>query len=209
MKNFYLDLREHAGKIINYEKKEMVPLTKKEKKMHCRQKKCYICKKRFSTDNNNKKYHKVKNHCHYTGKYRGAAYDICNLRHKIPKEMPVVIHNDSTHDYHFIIKELANEFEGEFECLGKNTEKYITFSVPIKKEITKIDKDDKDKIMKISYKIKFIGSFRFMSSSLSCLVNNLSEDLYSDKCTDCKSCLDYMTAKDEQLISRCFERKRL
>ena len=41
--------------------------------------------KKFSTDKDNKKYFKVKDHCHYTGKYRGAAYDICNLRYKIPK----------------------------------------------------------------------------------------------------------------------------
>ena len=68
---------------------------------------------------------------------RGAAHDICNLRYKIPKEIPVVFHNGSTYDYHLIIRELAEEFEGEFESLGENTKKYITFSVPIKKEITK------------------------------------------------------------------------
>ena len=96
------------------------------------QKVCHICKKVFSTDYNNKKYHKEKSHCHYTGKCRGAAHDICSLRYKIPKEMPVVFHNGSTYDYHFIIKELA-----EFECLGEHTEKYITFSVPIKIEIIK------------------------------------------------------------------------
>ena len=64
-----------------------------------------------------------------------------------------------------------------------------------------------DKIMKISYKIKFIDIFRFISSLLSNLVNNLSEGLHSDKCTDCKSSLDYMATKDEQLIFRCFECK--
>ena len=53
MKNFCLGLREHATEIINYEKRERIPLTKEEKKIHCRQKKCYICKKRFSTNNNN------------------------------------------------------------------------------------------------------------------------------------------------------------
>ena len=111
----------------------MIPLTKKEKKMHNKQKFCYICKKRFSTDDNNKKYHKVRDHCHCTGKYRGAAHDICNLRYKIPKEIPVVFHNGSTYDYHFIIKELAEEFEAKFECLGENTEKYVTFPVTIKK----------------------------------------------------------------------------
>ena len=163
--------------------------------------------KRFGIDDSNKKYHKVKDHYHFTGKYRGAAHDICNLRYKIPKESPLVFHNGSTYDYHLIIKELAEEFEGEVECLGENTEKYITFSVPIKKEITKNDKNANDKIMKISYKIKFIDSFRFMSSSLSSLADNLSEGVHSDKGTDCKSYLDYMTAKDEQLMFRCFECK--
>ena len=116
----------------------MIPLTKKEEKMHNKQKVCYICKKRFSTDDGNgnafdraalnKNYFKVKYHCHYTGKYRGAAHSICNLRYKTPKEIPVVFHNGSTYDYHFIIKELAEEFDEQFECLGENTEKYITFS---------------------------------------------------------------------------------
>ena len=110
-----------------------------------------------------------------------------------------MFHNGSTHDYHFIIKNLAEEFEGEFECLGENTEKYITFSVPIKKEITK-----KDKIVKISYKIKFIDSYRFMSTSLAKLIDNLSEGLHNDKCKDCMSYLDYMTTRDEQLTFRCF-----
>ena len=85
MKNFCLDFKEHATKIINYDKNEMIPLTKEEKKMHNKQKVCYICKERFSSDDDNKKYHKVRDHCHYTGKNRGAAYDICNLRYKIPK----------------------------------------------------------------------------------------------------------------------------
>ena len=107
MKNFCLDLREHATQIINYEKKEMIPLTKKEEKKHNKQKVCHICKKRFSTGDNNKEYHKVKDHFHYTGKYKGAPLDICNLRYKIPKEIPVVFHDGSTYDYHFIIRELA------------------------------------------------------------------------------------------------------
>ena len=112
MKNFFLDLREHATKIINYEKKEMIPLTKEEKRSHRIQRRCYIWKKMFSTDDNNKKYHKVRDHCSYTGKHRVSGYDICNLRYKIPKEIPIMFHNGSTYDYHFIIKELAGEFEG-------------------------------------------------------------------------------------------------
>ena len=96
-----------------------------------------IQKKKISVDDKNKKYYKVKDHCHYTGKHRGAVHDICNLRYKVPKEILVGFHNGSTDDYHFIVKELAEKFEEKFECLGENTEKYITFSVPIKKEITK------------------------------------------------------------------------
>ena len=65
------------------------------------------------------------------------------------KEIPVLFHNGSTYDYHFIFKELAKEFGGEFECLRENTEKYVTFSVPIKKEITKKDKDGNDKQNKV------------------------------------------------------------
>ena len=103
-----------------------------------------------------KKYFKVKYHCHSTGKYRGAPHDICNLRHKIPKEIPVVFHNVSTYDNHFIIKELAEEFEGEFEYFGESAEKHINFSVQIKKETTKRDKDGNDKITKNEKYVKLI-----------------------------------------------------
>ena len=89
------------------------------------------------------------------------------------------------------------EFDGNFECLGENTEKYITFSVPVKKEIK-----NKNKIIEITYKIKF------MSTSLSKLVDNLSEELHNNRCVDCKSCLDYMKTKDEKLILRCFSCKK-
>ena len=133
MKKFCKDLRKHATKIINYKKKEMMLLTEEEKRNHNKQKVCYICKKGFTTHDSNKEYYEVKDHCHYTGKYRVAAHNICNLRYKIPKEIPIVFHNGSTYDYHFIIKHLAEQFEGEFECLGENTEKYITFSVPRRK----------------------------------------------------------------------------
>ena len=196
MKKFCKDLKEHATKIINYEKKKMVPLTTEEKIHYNNQKICYICKKEFN--NNDKKQQKVKDHCHYTGKYRGAAHNICNLRYKVPKEIPVVFHNGSTYDYHFIIKELVKEFEGNFDCLGENTEKYITFSVPIKKKI-----ENKASI-EINYKIKFIDSCRFMSSSLSKLVGNLSEGIHNNKCSDCESNFDYIKIKNEKLHLKCF-----
>ena len=137
MKKFCKDLRMHATKIINYEKKKMIPLTIKEKIHYNEQEICYTCKKEF--DKNDKKHYKVRYHCHYTGKYRGAAHNICNLRYKVPREIAIVFHNGSIYDYHFIIKELVKEFDGNFECLGENTEKYITFSAPIKKKIENKD----------------------------------------------------------------------
>ena len=85
----------------------MIPLTDEENKSYKKQKLCYICKKVFSTDADNNKYHKVRDHCHYTGKCRGAAHIICNLRYKTPKQIPLVFYKSSTHDYHFIIKTLA------------------------------------------------------------------------------------------------------
>ena len=88
----------------------MIPLTSKERKLHSKQKVCYICKKGFSTDDDNKKYQKVRDHCHYTGKYRGTTHDICNLRYKTPTKIPLVFHDGSTYDYKLIIKEIAREF---------------------------------------------------------------------------------------------------
>ena len=149
--------------MINYEKKEMKPLTYEENKSYEKQKVCYKCRKGFSTDDDNevalnKKYQKVTDHCHYTGKFRGAAHDICNLRYKAPKEIPIVFHNGSTYDYHFIIKQLAKEFNGQLKCLGENTKKYVAFSVGTKKEL--------DNGKKITYKLNFIDSFRLFSTSL-------------------------------------------
>ena len=80
-----------------------------------------------------------------------------------------------------------------FECLGENTEKYIAFSVPIKKKI-----DNKN--IDITYKIKSIDSFRFMATSLSKLVDNLTDNIHNYKCIKCKSNLCFVRAINEKLI---------
>ena len=208
MKKFCKDLKEHATRIINHEKKKIIPLTKEEKVNYNDQKACYICKKEFDTID--KKHHKVRDHCHYTGKYRGAAHNICNLRYKVPKEIPVIFHNGFTYDYHFIIKELVKAFEGNFDCLGENTGKYITFSVPLKKKIrqSRVPQHVENKNLEITYKIKFIDSFKFMSLSLSKLVDNLSEGIHNNKCANCKSNLDYIKTKNEKLILECYNCKQ-
>ena len=175
----------------------MIPLTDKENKSYEEQKVCYICKKEFRT---NTLYHKVTDHCNYTGKYRGTAHSICNLRYKTPKEIPVVFHNGSTYDYHFIINKLAKEFYGQLECLGENTEKYITFSVPISKEL--------DNRKTILCKLKFTESFRFMSTSISILVDNLSE-IYQKEFKGCKerrkikSVCNFIGLKNNKLRCKC------
>ena len=86
-------------------------------------------------DENYKNRKKFKDHCHYTGKFRGAAHSKCNLNYEIPKDIPVIIHNTS-YDTHFIINQLAEEFKGELDWIGENMEKYITFSTSIKKNVT-------------------------------------------------------------------------
>ena len=116
---------------------------------------------------------KVTDHCLYTGKYKGAGHNICKLRYKGPKEILVVFHNGSKYDYHFIIKELVEELEGQSECLGESAEKYINFSVPTRKEL--------ENGKTITYKIKFIDSLKLIPSSLSSLVDNLSEGLLNYK----------------------------
>ena len=80
------------------------------------------------------------------------------IRYKTPKEISIVFHNGSTYDYYFIINKLAKDFDCQLECLGENTEKYTTFSVPISKEL--------DNGKTIKYRLKFIDSFKFMSTSL-------------------------------------------
>ena len=105
MKKFCESLKEHATRIIRFKKKKILPLTNKELKSHKDPNMCYICGKYFI-----KKvfrgidYRKVRDHCHYTGKYRGHAHSICNLKLNVLNETADVFHNGSKHNYHFIIK---------------------------------------------------------------------------------------------------------
>ena len=68
-------------------------------------------------------------------------HSICNLKYSVPRKFTIVFHNGSNHDYHFIIKELVEEARKQITCLGENNGKYITFTVPIEKEVTRIDKN--------------------------------------------------------------------
>ena len=86
-------------------------------------------------------------------------HSICNLKYSVPKKIPVAFHNGSNCYYHFIIKELAEKIKKLFtKTLKKNIEKYITFTVPIEKEVTRIDKSGKEITKNISYILQFFGS---------------------------------------------------
>ena len=154
-------------------------LTKEHQESYKNAKICYICKEKFENRYvEDKKYRKVRDLYHYTEEYRGAVHSICNLKYIVPKKINLAFHNGSNYDYNLIIKKLAEEFKKQFTCLGENTEKYITFTVPIEKEVTRIDKNGEEVTKNISY----IDSARVMESSLLNLGNNLSEEIHRVKC---------------------------
>ena len=102
-------------------KKEMILLAVKENKLYWKQKVC--------TDNKDKKYYVVRDHCHYTGKYKGAAHKICNLRYKKLKKIPLAFHNASKYNYHFIIKELPENSKANLNAVEKIQKIYNFFSI--------------------------------------------------------------------------------
>ena len=125
------------------------------------------------------KIYKVRDHCHFTGRYRGAAHNKCNLEYKKLKFIPVVFHNLSGYDSHLFTKNLSFT-AGNIDCIPNNEEKYISFSKEIEvgsypKKALDADGDIFYEQKPIKYKIRFIDSFKFMSTSLGSLVNNLPE----------------------------------
>ena len=141
-KKFYEFLREHTLKIINLKKKRMKLLTKEQQESYENAEICYFCQEKFENKYlTDKKCCKVRDDCHYLGKYRDATHSICNLKYIVLEKIPIVFHNGPNYDCHFIIKGLAEEFKKQCTCLGEKTEKYINFAVPIEKKVTKIDKN--------------------------------------------------------------------
>jgi hypothetical protein len=152
-----------------------------DKKAFSESTKCHICDEDLGVD-------RVRDHCHLSGKYRGAAHDKCNIDYKIPKFIPVVFHNLSGYDSHLFIKKLG----GKINCIPTNEEKYISFS----KEVIVdqfINEDGKKKDVK--RELRFIDSFRFMASSLDSLVSNLNEE----QCVNLKK---YYSGKQFDLLRR-------
>ena len=109
MRKFYESFREHAMKIINFKKMKL--LTKLQQELFENANVCYICKEKFENKYlKGKRYCKVRDHCYYAVEYRGVAHSIYNIKYNVPKKIPIVFHNGSNNEYHFIKKELAEEF---------------------------------------------------------------------------------------------------
>ena len=104
MKKLCESLREHTMKIVDFEKKKMIPLTSEPQELHEKTKISYICKEKFKHKyTNDKNYRQIKDHCYYTNKHRGAAHTICNLKCSIPKEILVIFQSGSNYYYYFVI----------------------------------------------------------------------------------------------------------
>ena len=159
--------------IISFKKKKMKLLTNELQQLYKNARICYICKEKFEDKYaKDKRYCKVSHHRYYTGEYDGAAHSICNLKLSVPKEILLVFYNGPIYIYHFLIKQPAEKFEEQFTCLGEKAEKYTTFSVPIEKEVTRVDKGGNEIKKTLFYRLQFNDRGRFVAISLSSLVKN-------------------------------------
>ena len=137
---FCKKIRKIAQGILDIEIKSMQPLSREEQELYDNGKYCYICKKVFGTKKNQKK---VRDHDHYTGKFRGTGHSICNSRHSMQIDLPVFFHNRTNYYFNLLIEEFAKEYKSDINCILLNTDKYMSFSVPIEQEVIKSDDYDK------------------------------------------------------------------
>ena len=123
---------------------------------------CHICNKPLNNEEE-RVYDKVWNHCHITGKYPGAAHNSCNLQLRFGNVIPVVFHNLQGYDSHLIMQAIS-QVDGEITCIPNNMEKYISFSLIMKKKLEKAKKKGKSRSFR--QELRFIDSAQFMPSSL-------------------------------------------
>ncbi|XP_025158000.1 uncharacterized protein LOC112589332 [Harpegnathos saltator] len=148
---------------------------------------CRICEKSFAVGDI-----RVHDHCHLTGQYRGPAHSNCNLNYTDSYYIPIVFHNLSDYDAHFIIKEVATAFEGHVDVLPITKEKYISFTKHIK------DTTSKTSDWRNHIKLRFIDSYKFLSTSL----DKLASFLTGDKLKILQSELKNLSSKDFDLLTR-------
>ena len=159
-------LEDDVKYLANIKPKKMI-FTKEEEKQFDRASNCWICGEELGND-------RIRDHCHYTGRYRGAAHNSCNLNYSKPKGVPVFFHNLTGYDSHLFIKKLGSSNKKEtIECIPNNEEKYITFT---KNKIVGQYTNKKGEVKDKTFKIVFKDSLKFMRSSIEALVNNLPKN---------------------------------
>ena len=131
---------------------------------------CNICEQDLNTNKETGQILKVRDHCHFTGEYRGAAHNECNLQCKKPHILPVIFHNLQGYDAHLFIKQLA-KVSGDLSCIPSTEEKYISFSKKI--VVDEYFSIKMGKLLPKKIEIRFIDSFKFLQTSLANLVSNL------------------------------------
>ena len=178
-------LEEDVKAIANIEEKEII-FTEEDRKQFNKASDCWICGEYLGND-------RVRDHCHFTGRYRGPAHNSCNLKYRKPKSISVFFHNLSGYDSHLFIKKLGSPNKKEnIKCIPNNEEKYITFTKTI---ITGQYTNKKGEVKDKSFDIVFKDSLKFMSSSLGALVNNLPKDAF-------KNLLKYFTPKQAEILKQ-------
>ena len=178
-------LEEDVKAIANIEEKEII-FTEEDRKQFNKASDCWICGEYLGND-------RVRDHCHFTGRYRGPAHNRCNLKYRKPKSISVFFHNLSGYDSHLFIKKLGTPNKNEnIDCIPNNEEKYISFSKTI---VTGQYTNKKGEVKDKTFKIVFKDSLKFMSSSLGALVHNLPKDAF-------KNLLKYFTPKQAEILKQ-------
>ena len=182
-KIFVFKLAKVTNKIYNdfYRRPVPLKLTHTEQISFDKAETCHICKKELLSD-------KVRDHCHFTGKYRGAAHNSCNLQCRKPMILPVIFHNHQGYDAHLFIKQLFC-LPGELNCIPSTEEKYISFSKKIKVDEYKSRRTGE------TISLYFEIGFEFLQTSLANLVGNLQPDDFYNRKEVFKENINLLTRK--------------
>ena len=145
-----LKKNKYCRKVINKQFNKNWIMSEEKKHLFQQSNSCWICKKLIDNDRE-----KVRDHCHVTGKFRGAAHWNCNINFQLTKKVPVIFHNLRGCDSHLIFNKL-DKFDVKISVIPNGLEKYMTCF--------------------LFKNLVFIDSMQFMNSSLDKLVKNLSND---------------------------------
>ena len=185
MDTFINWLESDVREIANLENKDMI-FTPENEKEFINALTCWICGEEMGND-------RVRDHCHFTGKFRGAACNSCNLKLRRQNNISVFFHNLSGYDSHLFIKKLGTPEEKEnIDCIPNNQENYISFSKTI---VTGQYENKKGEIKDKTFKIIFKDSLKFMSSSLGALVSNLPKNGF-------KNILRYFSKEQAEILKQ-------